>query len=143
VFIPVSVDANPNLRFTGKVATALAHAYGSKITVVMVVPEDILGTNDTEYKKILEERVRELKIKSPNVESMLVYSDYLASGIVKASKTHDVVLLPASRGGITQVIGIGSIPEQVAKNCHRRTVMMAKGYRGITQPFLDYLAERF
>lgn len=143
VFIPVAVDANPNLRFTGKVATALGHTYGSKITVVMVVPEDVRGKTDAHYRKLLEERVRELKIKDAEVTSQLVYSDYLASGILKAASGSDVVLLPAARGGITQVIGIGSVPEQVAKNCRRKTVMMAKGYRGITQPFSDYLAQWF
>ncbi len=143
VFIPVAVDGNPNLRFTGKVATALCHTYGSKVTVAMVVPEDVRGKSDAYYRKVLEERVRELKIKDQNVTSQLVYSDYLASGILKAASGSDVVLLPAARGGITQVIGIGSVPEQVAKNCRRKTVMMAKGYRGITQPFSDYIAQWF
>ena len=145
VFIPVAVDGNPNLRFTGKVATALVHSFDSRITVVMVVPEDVRGKNDAHYHKLLLERVRELKIKVPegHVETKLVYSDYLASGIMKASSGFDVVLLPAARGRITLAIGVGSIPEQVAKNTRRKTVMIAKGYRGTAQPFIDYLREWF
>ena len=141
IFIPVSIDANPHLRFTGKVATALAHSFGAEITVGMVVPEDVRNKSEAHYKKILGERIRELKIKvePEKIQSKLVYSDYLTSGIVKAASGYDVVLLPAARGGITRAIGMGSIPEQVAKNCKRKTVIMAKGYRGIAQPFWDYV----
>ena len=141
IFIPVSIDANPHLRFTGKVATALAHSFNAEITVGMVVPEDVRNKSEAHYKKILGERIRELKIKvePEKIQSKLVYSDYLTSGIVKAASGYDVVLLPAARGGITRAIGMGSIPEQVAKNCKRKTVIMAKGYRGIAQPFWDYV----
>jgi hypothetical protein len=72
-----------------------------------------------------------------------VYSDYLASGILKASSGYDVVLLPAARARITLAVGVGSIPEQVAKNNRRKTVMIAKGYRGIAQPFWEYVREWF
>lgn len=145
VFLPVAIDANPNLRFTGKVATALYRTFGSKITVAMVVPEDVRGKTDQYYRGVLEERVQELKMKIPGgVESKVIYSDYVASGILKsAGDAYDVVLLPAARGRISRAIGVGSIPEQVAKQCRRKTVLIAKGYRGITKPFLEYLAERF
>ncbi len=143
IFIPVAVDFNPNLRFTGKVATALCHGFGSRVTVVMVVPEDVRGRSTHYYEKILAERIRELKIKTDSpIDSKLYYSDYLASGIVKASSGFDVVLLPAARGGITLAVGVGSIPEQVAKNTRRKMVMIAKGYRGAAQPFWDYLRDR-
>ena len=143
IFIPVAVDVNPNLRFTGKVATALGHSFGSEITVGMVVPEDVRGET-AHYESILEERVRELKIKTTKkLVTKLYYSDYLASGIVKASSGFDVVLLPAARGGITLAVGVGSIPEQVAKNTRRKMVLIAKGYRGVTQPFWDYLRDWF
>lgn len=145
VFIPVAIDANPNLRFTGKVATALWHTFGSQITIAMVVPEDVRGKGEDYYRGLLEERVAELKMKiKDGVESKLIYSDYVASGILKgASELYDVVLLPAARGRVTHAIGVGSIPEQVAKQCRRKTVLIAKGYRGITKPFWEYLAERF
>lgn len=143
VIIPIAIDTNPNLRFTGKVATALCHSFDSTVMVVMVVPTDVLGKEDERFKKILEVRVRELKIKaSGRVESMIVYSDYLSSGILKAASGYDVVLLPAARGRITRAIGVGSIPEQVAKNCRRKTVLIAKGYKGIAQPFWEYLSSR-
>ncbi|MDO8521351.1 MAG: amino acid permease [bacterium] len=145
VFLPVAIDVNPNLRFTGKVATALFRTFGSKITVAMVVPEDVRGESDEFYRKVLEERVQELKVKIPGgVESKVVYSDYVASGILKSTQdAYDAILLPASRGGITKAIGVGSIPEQVAKQCRRKTVIIAKGYRGVGKPLWEYLRERF
>ena len=144
IFIPVAIDANPNLRFTGKVATALHKEFGSTITVAMIVPEDIRGLEDAFYQKILEEHVRDLKIGiAEGIETKIIYSDYLASGIIKASSGYDVVLLPAARSRISKAIGVGSIPEQVGKYYRRKTVLIAKGYRGIAKPFWDYLAERF
>ncbi|HSE35158.1 MAG TPA: amino acid permease [Candidatus Paceibacterota bacterium] len=143
IFIPVAVDGNPNLRFTGKVATALAQWFGSTITVGMVVPEDVGADDEPRFRALLDERIRALKIRAPHVETMIFRSDYLASGILKAAEGYDVLLLPAARGRINQAIGVGSIPEQVAKYCRNRNVLVAKGYRGITQPFWDYLKERF
>lgn len=144
IFIPVAIDANPNLRFTGKVATALHHAFNSQVTVGMVLPLDVEGEEKVHYEKLLDVRVRELKMKIPStsIETKLFQSDYLASGIVKAASGYDVVLLPAARNRLTRAIGVGSIPEQVAKNCRRKTVLIAKGYRGITQPFWEYVIEK-
>ena len=145
VFLPVAIDANPNLRFTGKVATALSRTFGSKITVAMVVPEDVRGKTDEQYQKILEGHVQELKMKIPGgVESKVIYSDYVASGILKSTdNTYDVILLPSARGHITRAISLGSVPEQVAKQCRRRTVIIAKGYRGVAKPLWEYIKERF
>jgi nucleotide-binding universal stress UspA family protein len=145
VLIPVAIDANPNLRFTGKVATALWCTFNAHVTVAMVVPEDVRGKGEEYYQGVLEQHVQELKMKIPGgVDSKVIYSDYVASGILRsAHEAYDIVLLPAARGGITKAIGVGSIPEQVAKQCRRKTVLIAKGYRGITKPFWEYLAERF
>lgn len=144
IFIPVAVDGNPNLRFTGKVATAFHHAYNAQITVGMVIPEDVHGRGEEYFLSILEDRVRELKIKKPGgVESKLIHADYPASGIVRSVSEFDVVLLPAARNRITQAISVGSIPEQVAKNCRGKTVLIAKGHRGVAQPFWDYITDHF
>ena len=145
ILIPVSIDANPNLRFTGKVATALYQSVGAVPTVAMVVPEDVRGKHEEYYQEILKKRIQELKMKIPGaIDSKVIYSDYVASGILKgAHETYDAILLPAARGGVTKAIGVGSIPEQIAKQCRRKTVLIAKGYRGIAKPFWEYLAERF
>lgn len=143
ILIPVSIDENPNLRFTGKVATALSRWFSGYVTIVMIIPEHASNLDYAKYFAILEDRVRELKIKLDQVpEFKLIRSDHVASALIKEGLHYDVVLLPAARGKITKAIGVGSIPEQVAKHC-AKTVMIAKGHRGIVQPFFDYVKSRF
>lgn len=143
ILIPVSTNENPNLHFAGKTATALLQWFGGETTVAMVIPEKTVNLEYTKYFAILEDRMKELKIKSGNATHLkLIRSDNVASAILKESIHYDVVLLPAGRGRITKAIGVGSIPEQIAKHC-RKTVIIAKGHRGIIQPFFDYLRSRF
>lgn len=143
ILIPVSRDENPNLRFTGKVATALARWFDGEITVGMVVPEKAANLEHIRYHAVLEDRIRELKIKTDKKpELKLVSSNNVASAILREAANYHIVLLPAARDRITKIVGVGSIPEQVAKHC-RKTVIIAKGYRGIAQPFFDYLRSRF
>ncbi len=143
IFIPVPVDENPNLRFAGKVASALAKWFDGEITVGMVVPRATRNIEYAAFHAVLEDRVRELKIKT-NVSpaAKLIFSDFVASAILKESEHHDVVLFPAARDRITKAIGVGPIPEQVAKLC-QKTVILAKGHRGIVQPVFDYIKSRF
>lgn len=143
MLIPVSLDDNPNLRFAGKVAAAVSKWFGGNITVLMVIPEKTSNIDYAKYYAVLEDRIRELKIKTGIEPKMkLVRSDFIASSILKEANHHDVVLLPAARGRITKAITMGSIPEQIAKHCNK-TVILAKGHRGIVQPFFDYLKSMF
>ena len=142
IFIPVPVDKNPNLRFTGMVASALAKCYGATITVGMVVPEATRNGTSLHYRALLQDYVDELKFKTPDAPELTVlYSDNIVSAILKEAASHDVIIMPADRGRITHAVGMGSIPEQVAKHA-KQTVIMAKGYRGIIQPFSDYIRSR-
>ncbi|MEK7596450.1 MAG: amino acid permease [Patescibacteria group bacterium] len=143
VFIPIAVNENPNLRFAGKIATALVSWFGGEVTVAMVVPEKVINIRYARHYSVLENYVRELKLKTgaePKIK--LIRSDNVVSSILKEAQHHDVVLLPAARGRISKAIGVGSIPEKVAKHC-QKTVIIAKGHRGIVQPFFDYLRSRF
>lgn len=146
IFIPVSVDENPNLRFAGKTATALSKRFDAKLTIGMVIPKETENIQYAKYFSVLEDRVKELKIKTDDPpETKLIRSNNVISAILKEAVEHDydVVLLPAARGRITKAITMGSIPEQVAKHLQKRTVIMARGHRGIAQPFFDYIRSRF
>lgn len=146
IFIPISLDENPNLRFTGKVATALSRRFGAASTVCMVIPEKTTTIQYAKYFSLLEDRIKELKIKTESQpEIKFIRSDHVISAIIKeaVNDNYDVVLLPAARSRITKAITMGSIPEQVAKHLQKRTVIMAKGYRGTIQPFFDYIRSRF
>ncbi|QQG45206.1 MAG: amino acid permease [Candidatus Sungiibacteriota bacterium] len=143
ILVPVPLDENPNLRFAGKVATALANWFDGEVTVVMIIPDYTSNISYARYHVLLEDRIRELKFKTTKeIKLKLIRSNHIASAIIKEANHHDVVLLPAARGRITKVIGMGSIPEQIAKHC-RKTIIMAKGHRGIIQPFFDYVKSRF
>ena len=143
ILIPIAVDENPNLRFTGKVATALAKWFQGEITVLMVIPEKAGNVDYARYYAVLEDHVRELKFKTEKEPHLkIVRSNNIAASILREAAHFDAVLLPASRGRISKVIGMGSIPEQVAKHC-QKTVIMTKGHSGIIQPLFDYIRSRF
>src|SRR3989344_743971 len=143
IFIPVSIDENPNLRFAGKVATAVSKWFSGRITVGMVIPENTSAVKYAGYFSVLEDHIKELKLKTEvEPEIKLIRSNNITSSIIKEGANHDVLMLPASRGRITKVISMGSIPEQVAKHCDK-TIIMAKGHRGIIQPIFDYIRSRF
>jgi CIC family chloride channel protein len=139
IFIPVPPDDNPNLRFTGKIATAIALWFGSEITVGMVVPPELSSRETHAYKKVMADQLCELKLKTGSEpRTIFIPGASIASSIIREMKNHDVVIFPAARGRISKIIGFGTIPERVAKHCDK-TVMFAKGHRGIIQPFLNYL----
>ena len=143
ILIPVAIDENPNLRFTGKVATALAKWFHGEITALMVIPEKAGNIDYARYYAALEDHVRELKFKTGKEPHLkIIRSNHIAAAILREAEHFDVVLLPASRGRITKAIGMGSIPEQVAKHC-QKTVIMTKGHMGVIQPFFDYIRSRF
>lgn len=143
IFIPIAIDENPNLRFAGKVATAISKWNSSHITVGMVIPENTSTIKYGRYFALLEDHIKELKLKTGvEPEIKLIRSNNIASSIIKEARNHDVVILPASRGRITRAINMGSIPERVAKHCDK-TIIMVKGHRGIVQPFFDYIRSRF
>lgn len=143
MLIPIAIDENPNLRFAGKVATAVSKWFAGHITVGMVIPENTSTVKYGRYFALLEDHIKELKLKTGvEPEIKLIRSDYIASSIIKEARDHDVVILPASRGRITKAISMGSVPEQVAKHCDK-TIIMVKGHRGIAQPFFDYIRSRF
>ena len=109
----------------------------------MVIPENTSTVNYARYFALLEDHIKELKLKTgiePQIK--LIHSNHVASSIIKEGHNHDVLVLPAPRGRITKAISMGSIPEQVAKHCDK-TIIMVKGHRGIIQPFFDYIRSRF
>ena len=92
---------------------------------------------------MLDRHVQELKLKKiKSVDAKIIRSTNIVAAILNESMTHDAIVLPADRGRITQTIGMGSIPEQVARRSNK-IVLLTKGYRGVVQPLLDYIQSRF
>ncbi|MDP3726167.1 MAG: amino acid permease [bacterium] len=143
IFIPVPTEDNHNLRFTGRVINALAPSLHAEITLGMIIPEKTKLLEQLHSQTVLEKHLQELKFKNIQVvNTKVIRSDDIVEAIVHESLNHDAVVLPPDRGRITKAIGMGSIPEQVARRS-KKIVLMTKGYRGITQPLFDYIQSRF
>ncbi len=142
IFIPVPTDDNPNLRFTGKIATALALWFDSEITIGMVIPPQSTHSAMKRYEEIMKEHIRELKLKTPKeLKTKFIESVSISRALIEEMAHHDSIIFPAARARISKIIGFGTIPERVAKHCHK-TVILAKGYRSIIQPLLNYLISK-
>ncbi len=143
IFIPVPTEDNHNLRFTGRVINALAPSLHAEITIGVIIPEKTKLLEQLHLQTVLEKHLRELKFKNIQVvNTKVIRSDDIVGAIVHESLEHDAIVLPADRGRITKVIGMGSIPEQVAKRS-KKIVLMTKGHRGVVQPLFDYIQSRF
>lgn len=143
ILLPITFENNPNLRFTGKMASALLSQYGGQLTIVMFAPQNTRPGWEENVQAIFTERLAELKIKtSINIQTKIVYSEYKASAILKEVEEYDTLLLPAGRESLSQVIGMGTVSEHSAKLC-RKNAIIARGYRGIIEPFFEYLKSRF
>ncbi|MBI2048067.1 MAG: amino acid permease [Parcubacteria group bacterium] len=143
IFIPVPTEDNHNLRFTGRVINALASTAHAHVVVGMVIPSKTKLLEQLRLQGVLDKHLKELKFKNiQSVDTKIIRSDNIVSAILNESQDCDAIVLPADRGRITRAIGMGSIPEQVAKRSNK-IVLMTKGYRGIVQPFFDYIQSRF
>ncbi|MBI2108695.1 MAG: amino acid permease [Parcubacteria group bacterium] len=143
ILIPVPTEDNHNLRFTGRVINALTPTLNAEVTVAMVIPEETKLLEQLRLQGVLEKHLQELKLKNiRSIDTKIMRSDYIVSAIIQESDKYDAIVLPADRGRISKAIGMGTIPEQVAKRSNK-IVLMTKGYRGIVQPFFDYIQSRF
>lgn len=143
IFIPVPTEDNPNLRFTGRVVNALARPLKADVLVGMVIPEETTLFERARFQETIDRQLQELKFKNlKSIDSKLIRSNNIVGAILRESKDCDMIVLPADRGRITRAIGMGTIPEQIAKHS-KKIVLMTKGYRGIVQPFFDYIQSRF
>ena len=142
ILLPISFENNPHLRFTGKMASALLKKYKGQLTVIMFAPPNTRPGWEENVQTIFAERLQELKIKASTIiQTKIVYSDYKASAILNEMEEFDTLLLPAGRESLSQVIGMGTVSEHSAKLCRKNTII-ARGYRGIIEPFFEYLKSR-
>lgn len=135
---------NPSLRFTGKIASALALALGSRLTIFIVVspkfkvlPEYEQWKNELEFKinnKIKLDESIPYKIKICEDKS-------IAAAVLKESVYHDLVVMGASKVKPFAEIRIGNIPEFIIKHI-KKPLLVVKGHRSIAQPLIDYIKER-
>jgi uncharacterized hydrophobic protein (TIGR00271 family) len=118
VLIPSA--GGPNVELGFRFAEDFHRAYGSKLVLLTVLPENASNEAEAEARKALEERTQEalagLSIPSSAVELTVLRAKSPEAGILQmATPLHaDVVIIGASREGVIQRIRFGEIPEKVA-----------------------------
>lgn len=134
---------SPFVRFTGKIASALARAFKSHITIFTVIPPSFKksGEYDT-WRHTLDFKIKKRIKLDPDIRYDIVTEESasIASAIIEKSSSYDLIIMGASREQLFKEIRIGNIPESIAKHI-KKPVMIVKGHRGITQPFIDYLKD--
>ncbi len=135
---------SPFLRFTGKVTSAIATFFKSEVTILTVLPPNFKNSPAYEqWKTTFDFKVKN-KIKlRPNIRYTVkvVESPSIAMSLLAESKNHDLVVLGGSQEKLFSEIRLGNLPEFLAKHL-KKPFVIAKGHRGLTQPFIEYIKNR-
>lgn len=135
---------SPFLRFTGKVVSAVATEHKSTVHIFMALPPGFKKTSEyKQWQQALEFNIKS-KIKLPrNIPYTMQAIEHrsIASAILEESEKHDLTVMGGSRETLFGEIRIGNIPEFIAKHI-KKPLLITKGHRGLTQPFIDYLRDR-
>ncbi|MCK4765664.1 MAG: amino acid permease [Candidatus Aminicenantes bacterium] len=119
----------PHADFALELLPAIAAAYGSSVTVIMVAPPGASEEEKSVYRERVNSAVDFLKDKIPRVEGKLVKARSISAGILKEVEKYGACLIGAAREGMMQQILFGSIPERIAKNSSQ-TLIMTKHHQG-------------
>ncbi len=118
VLIPSA--GGPNVELGFRFAEDFHRAYGSKLVLLTVLPENASNEAEAEARKALAERTKKalegLSIPREAVELTVLRAKSPEDGILQmATPLHaDVVIIGASREGVIHRIRFGEIPEKVA-----------------------------
>ena len=139
--ILLTTSGGSHAQFAATLAPAIAAAYGSRVTVAMIVPPGLEAEKMATYQNRVDESVAELKTRTTDVEGRLVQSGSISQGILKLTEQYDACILGAAREGLMQQLLFGSIPEIVAKK-GRYTVIMVKKHEKILRGLLKRIFKR-
>ncbi len=132
------------LRFTGKITSAIATFFKSDVTIFTVLPPNFKNSPAYEqWKATFDFKVKN-KIKlRPSIcyKVKIIESPSIGVAILEESKNHDLVILGGSREKLFSEIRLGNLPEFLAKQL-KKSFIIAKGHRGLTQPFIEYIKNR-
>ena len=118
----------PHASLAAEYVGYLREAYGTEVTMCYVVPENASESQRETATRWIEKTI-EGSTLGPDVRKLLIESNHVAGGLVRAGNDFDMIVLGASREGLFSSVLIGEIPERVARHS-RKPVMMVKGYEG-------------
>jgi len=118
------------LRAEHYCASLVGQKEGS-ITVSSVVSPKASADARNKTKMLLQNACSRLEVaKVPNPQMALIESDQVVSGIVKASKDYDAVVVGATRQPWFKKFFFGNIPQQIAQETDK-TVILVKRYNRV------------
>jgi nucleotide-binding universal stress UspA family protein len=132
--IMMPTAGGPHAMLAAEYVGQLQKTYGTSVAVCNIVPD---GSGDRKRELAFEwidKTIARTGLEG-SVEKLVIESDHIAGGLVKAGADYDMVVLGASREGIFSSVLLGEITEKVAR--HSRTpVMIVKRYEGVVKSFV-------
>ncbi|MFQ6111126.1 MAG: universal stress protein, partial [Nitrospinota bacterium] len=118
----------PHARLASRLVSSVAERFGASVTTAYVIPKDT-GPEGRERAMAWIDKTLEDTGLAGQVEKILIESESVAAGIVRAAKEYDLVVIGAAKEKVFAKILFGVIPERVARHSSA-TVLIIKGYEG-------------
>ncbi len=118
----------PHAALAAEFVGYLQKETGAQVTVVNVVPPGADDAARAAAHRWIDKTLADSPLTG-QVERLLIESNRVASGLVKAAADYDLLVLGASREGLFSSVVVGDIPEKVARYS-RHPVMIVKRYEG-------------
>jgi amino acid transporter/nucleotide-binding universal stress UspA family protein len=132
--IMMPTAGGPHAMLAAEYVGDLQKTYGTSVAVCNVVPT---GSGDRQREMAFEwidKTIARTGLEG-TVEKLVIESDHVAGGLVKAGADYDMVVLGASREGVFSSVLLGEITEKVARHS-RKPVMIVKRYEGVVKSFV-------
>ncbi len=118
----------PHARLASRLVPSVADRFGASVTSAYVIPKGT-GPEGRERAMAWIDKTLEDTGLAGKVEKVLIESESVAAGILRAAKEYDLVVIGAAKEKFFAKILFGVIPERVARHSSA-TVLMVKGYEG-------------
>ncbi len=123
----------PHARLASEFVHDISHAFNAKVTVCNVVKKDATPVERETASDWIKQTIANSGLaedgRPEDIEELIIESDQVASGLVKAGADYDLLVLGASREGVFSNVFLGDITEKVARYS-KRPVMIVKRYEG-------------
>jgi len=121
----------PHAFLASEYVALLKKAYNAQVTIC-----NVIGKNHTEREKKLAlqwiDKTIERSTLQGSVEKLVIESDHIATGVIKAAADYNLLVLGASREGLFSSVLVGEITEEVARYSNK-PVMVVKRYEGVAK----------
>lgn len=126
--ILVPTAGGPNSPIGARLASTFSKSTGAKVTGLYVQIGRASTSRMTENRRILADTFSELDYKN-QPELKVIIANSASAGILKEAENHDLVIIGASEQGFIDQFAFGSIPQRIASQAPKSSVMV-KGFSG-------------